>query len=178
HAMAGDRERCLEAGMDDYVSKPINPGILFEVLDRVTGHTPSTVKPSAPAADLDETVSISHHQALDVAAALERIDGDRDLLIEVAGIFRRDCPAMLEIIREAVNKHDARTLEREAHKLKGSLGAFCAKPAFDAALRLETIGQLKNFDLVADAYQDLEAEIDRLAPELEALAKGQPACVS
>lgn len=181
HAMAGDRERCLEAGMDDYVSKPINPSILFDVLDRVTHHAPSATPAASPPKRVmrpDETVSFAGEKALDVDAALERIDGDRGLLVEVAGIFRRDCPQMLETIREAVNQQDQRTLEREAHKLKGSLGAFCAKPAFEAAMRLETIGRRGNFDSVMGAYQLLEAEIDRLAPELEALAKGQAACVS
>jgi CheY-like chemotaxis protein len=181
HAMAGDRERCLEAGMDDYVSKPINPTILFDVIDRVTTNTPGVAAGTPPPPRViraDETVSFSREKALDIDAALERIDGDRNLLVEVAGIFRRDCPLMLETIREAVNQQDGRTLEREAHKLKGSLGAFCAKPAFEAAMRLETIGRRGNFDSVVGAYQLLEAEIDRLAPELEALAKGQAACVS
>ncbi|MCG3148103.1 MAG: Sensor histidine kinase RcsC [Verrucomicrobiae bacterium] len=182
HAMAGDRERCLAAGMDDYVSKPINPAVLFDVIDRVvTG--PGASKSAPAVADtrshrMDAPSDTAPGAALDVAAALERIDGDRELLIEVAGIFRRDCPAMLENIRDAVARQDARTLEREAHKLKGSLGAFCAKPAFEAALRLEFLGQRRQMEQAASAYQLLETEIDRLAPELEALAKGQPACAS
>jgi PAS domain S-box-containing protein len=179
HAMAGDRDRCLDAGMDDYVSKPINPAILFEVIERVlAGANPPAASVAPPPAKNDETLPLARGKTMDVAAALERIDGDRELLTEVAGIFRRDCPAMLETIRDAIERQDARTLEREAHKLKGSLGAFCAQPAFEAALRLEMIGQRHHLDRAAGAYQLLEAEIDRLAPELEALAKGEPACAS
>jgi PAS domain S-box-containing protein len=176
HAMAGDRERCLEAGMDDYVSKPINPRVLFEVLDRVTTRGATPVPP--PAARVPQTADRAETPALDVAAALERIDGDQELLAEVAGLFRRDCPVMLENIRDAIDRQDAVALEREAHKLKGSLGAFSAKPAFEAALRLEVLGERRNLQEAVGAYQLLEAEIDRLAPILETLAKGPVSCAS
>ncbi len=170
HAMAGDRERCLEAGMDDYVCKPINPRALYEAIDRVT-----TGATSAPAA---LPVGGGDDQVIDVEKALARIDGDRELLAEVAGMFRRDWPGFLENIRDAIAQSDVTTLEREAHKFKGALGAFCAQPASEAAQHLETIGHRGDLADAAVACDLLEAELNRLEPELESLVKGKPVCAS
>jgi len=114
----------------------------------------------------------------DVADALARIEGDRELLVEVVGLFRRDCPKMLEDIRDAISRCDASNLEREAHKLKGSLGALSAKSAAGAAQKLETIGKRGDLADAAAACRLLEAEMTRLEPELESLVKGRVACAS
>jgi PAS domain S-box-containing protein len=171
HAMTGDRERCLEAGMDDYVCKPINPQALFEVIERVI---PNTTGP----AGLPAEPSPSEDKVFDIETALVRIDGDRELLIEVAGLFRRDCPKILDGIRKAIARGDARALEREAHKLKGSVGALSAQPAFAAAQQLETIGQRGDLAEAGAALTLLEAEMTRLDNELDSFVKGKAACAS
>jgi two-component system sensor histidine kinase/response regulator len=168
HAMAGDRERCLEAGMDDYVSKPISPHTLFDAIDRVMGHAP----PAAPAAAADED------KVFDMDSALGRIDGDRELLLEVVSLFRRECPKMIADLRDAIARCDASTLEREAHKFKGALGALSAQPAAEAARKLELIAHRGDLAEATEACRLLEAELTRLEPELESLAKGRLACVS
>ena len=169
HAMTGDRERCLAAGMDDYVCKPINPQAMFDAIERVL---PQTSMPGSPA------IPVTGDQVFDVADALARIEGDRELLVEVVGLFRRDCPKMLEDIRDAISRCDASNLEREAHKLKGSLGALSAKSAAGAAQKLETIGKRGDLADAAAACRLLEAEMTRLEPELESLVKGRVACAS
>ncbi len=168
HAMAGDRERCLEAGMDDYVSKPITPRALFEAMDRVMGHTSSPAP--TPATDEDKV--------FDMDSALARIDGDRELLVEVVSLFQRECPKMLADVRDAIARCDAATLEREAHKFKGALGALSAAPAAEAARKLEAIAHRGDLAEAAEACRLLEAELTRLEPELEAVMKGRLACVS
>jgi CheY-like chemotaxis protein/HPt (histidine-containing phosphotransfer) domain-containing protein len=168
HAMAGDRERCLAAGMDDYVVKPINPARLFAAIERVV---PGTISGNGAAAPAGE-------QVLDVERTLERIGGDTELLVEVVGMFRRDCPKMVEDIRAAIAGGDSETLEREAHKLKGALSAFCAQPAFEVARKLEAMGRNRDVTRSAETFRLLEAEIARLGPVLEALSKGQLTCTS
>ena len=108
---------------------------------------------------------------LNLAAALDRVCGDQELLEEVAKLFLGTVPALLSQIREAVKERHAKSLERAAHTLKGSVGNFGAEAACEAALRLEKLGRAGEMTGVEEAYAALEAEIERLRPELAALAK-------
>jgi PAS domain S-box-containing protein len=163
HAMKGDKERCLYAGMDGYVSKPINSKELFEAIaDCLTG-VPTQHEPVPSSGD--------EKPKLDKGALLERVGGDIELLRELVIIFTDDCPRLLDEIREAVQLGDAETLEKTAHTLKGSVGNFAAEDAFQAALRLEKIGRGKEMTLAQAALEELEREISRVINELAALSR-------
>jgi signal transduction histidine kinase/DNA-binding response OmpR family regulator len=127
NAMRGDREKCLGAGMDDYVSKPLDPGELAAAIGRV-------VRVDAP--PRDEVVR-DGGGAVDRAALLARLDGDEGLLAELVDLFVRDVPARLAEIREAAAAADADRLGRAAHALKGMLANLEAGAATAAARRLE-----------------------------------------
>ena len=129
HAMKGDRERCLAAGMDGYVSKPLRPQELFEVLEDL---------PAAAVAGPAAAGSTSEPAVFDRAAALDRVDGDVELMKELAGLFLDECPQRMAEIREAIIRRDATKLQQAAHTLKGSVGNFGAAEAIEAARRLET----------------------------------------
>ena len=133
HALKGDRERCLEAGMDAYVSKPLRPQELFDVLARLVPaageRRPAPAGPEPPPA------------AFDMATALERVDGDLELMTELAGLFLGECPQRMEDIRRAIGERDGPGLERAAHYFKGSVGNFGARRASEAAERLERAGR-------------------------------------
>jgi CheY-like chemotaxis protein len=167
HAMKGDRERCLEAGMDDYVSKPIEPQQLFDAIERLA--PPAGVEASAPEEQPAEEI-------LDRDAALARVDGDEELLKDLVVLFLDDCPKLLSEIRVALARCDSTALTRAAHRLKGTVGNFTASAAFEAARRLEMIGRQGDLTGAEKAFAALEEEIERLKLALAALAKEDVAC--
>jgi CheY-like chemotaxis protein len=163
HALKGDRERCLAAGMDAYVAKPLQPQELFGVL---AGLVPADLEP-APAGPEPQPA------AFDLAAALERVDGDIELMCELGGLFLSECPQRMAEIRQAIIERDARKLEQSAHALKGSVGNFEAREAFAAAGRLERNGREHDWDQVEANWAALEAAINRLKPALVGLGRAE-----
>jgi signal transduction histidine kinase/CheY-like chemotaxis protein len=168
HAMKGDRERCLAAGMDGYVSKPIHAKELFETIANLAPPTASAAPPPpdrGPAeADFDQ------------AAALARLNNDPDLLQELATAFLDEAPRMLQDVRAAVAAADAPKLRRCAHSVKGAVAIFAEGGAYQAALALEALGQVADFADAARALASLEQELQRLYPALARLTpKGEKA---
>jgi hypothetical protein len=145
YAMKGDRERCLAGGMDDYVSKPIQPRELWQAIERLV-----------PAGD----------DVLDGRAALERVGGDKELLRELIEMFLADGPRLWEDVADALARGDAQKLGRAAHALKGSISAFSAAGAWSAAQRLEALAE-QGGPAAADAAAQLETEMGRLQSALE-----------
>jgi two-component system, sensor histidine kinase and response regulator len=166
HALKGDRERCLAAGMDGYVSKPLRPQELFDVLASVApgasaaGNGPSPPPEPQPTPD-----------AFDMAATLERVDGDLELMKELVGLFLGECPRRMAEIREAIGRRDGPGLERAAHALKGSVGNFGAQRAYDAAGRLEQAAHELDWDRVEQESTALEAAIGQLEPAFGKLVR-------
>ena len=168
HAMKGDRERCLAAGMDGYVSKPIQTQELFAALASVAPSEPSAA-PAAPA----EAPAAPAEEAplLDQTEALGRVGGDWDLLKSLAEVFFDSYPAQLAQLREAVGRGDAPTVYRLAHTLVGAVGIFGAKPAVETAARLERMGREGNLAGAEEAWKGLDAALTRLKPALTALTE-------
>ena len=156
HAMKGDREACLAAGMDGYVSKPISSKALFEAIA-----TFATPRPSAPAAP-----------ALDKETLIDRFDGDRALLDEIATIFLADYPNRLAAVQAAMEQRDPAALQAAAHALKGSAGNFGAALAVEAALRLELMGHGGDLTGVEPAFAELKKTMTQLTGELAVLSAG------
>jgi two-component system sensor histidine kinase/response regulator len=162
HAMKGDRERCLAAGMDGYVSKPIEIRELIGVIESLTSASPE----AAPAGG-DGTAGDG---ALDADAALGRLDGDAEVLAELAEAFVDDHARLLSEMRHAIATSDGRTLKAAAHSLKGSVGYFFARSAFDRAFALERMGRDGDLSKASEAFEALEEEMKRLVPALRRLA--------
>ncbi len=157
HAMKGDRERCLAVGMDGYIAKPISPAELFAEIERFTPRPEPTPQKPPP----------SGNDCIDWQAAWANLEGDRNLLSELALLFLDNLPQQMEAIHRAVDKAQNHDLERLAHRLKGSVGNFAAKPAFEAAFRLEKIARQGDSKQVPQAMDALEYEIRRLQGALE-----------
>jgi two-component system sensor histidine kinase/response regulator len=162
HAMKGDRERCLAAGMDGYVSKPLQPQALFDVVEGLAGA--SVVPPNESSPEPTES-------PFDEATALSRTAGDVALLKELVAIFCEECPKLMAEIRDAIGDGDPGKLRLAAHTLKGAVGNFGAVAVCDAALRLETIGRDGNLAGAAEVFERLQAEVERLLPALTALTE-------
>jgi CheY-like chemotaxis protein len=161
HAMKGDRERCLGAGMDGYISKPIHAKELFET---VANLAPPTARAEQPFPDREPEEAL-----FDQAAALARLNNDPDLLQELAKTFLDDAPRMLQDVCEAVAAADAPKLQRSAHGLKGAVSIFAEGDAYRAALALEALGRSANLAHAAEALAILEKELQRLYPALARL---------
>jgi CheY-like chemotaxis protein/HPt (histidine-containing phosphotransfer) domain-containing protein len=160
HAMKADRERCLGAGMDGYVSKPIRVANVEEAVEQAM----AAKKPSGVG-----NASASEDTMVDEAAILSGMDGNRRLLRDLTRIFLADYPKQLAEIKTAMQAADAERLRRAAHALKGSVGNFGAKKAFETASQLETMGKTGKLDAAPGTYLALESELSQLTRELKKL---------
>jgi PAS domain S-box-containing protein len=161
-SMKGDRERCLEAGMDDYLAKPIRRKELFAAIERVLAGRPAAEpRPPAEASPADGL--------LDAAALLTACDADPSLLGQMIRVFRSDAPRHLARLDAAVHRGDAAELREAAHKLVGLASAFSGAAA-DAARRLEQAGAAGDLDGAAGACASLTEMVRELGPLLDRLS--------
>jgi len=175
HALKGDRERCLEAGMDAYVSKPIQSRLLFEAIDNVV---PSPALAATFEEKLPPEAATVDTAVFDHESALAMIDGDRELFGELVGLFMTESVDLLKQVRSAIAQRDAKVLERAAHSIKGSAAAFCGESARAVAQTLEDIGERGDFDQAEAVANELQTEVTRLTNALTEYRKGSVLCES
>ena len=154
HAMDGDRQRCLDAGMDDYLTKPVNQEQLLNVLARF-GAPPEKPK-RTDTGNKDEF--------------LAHFDGDIDLLRRVRQIFIEHSPEILQRMQDAMTRRDGTALSETAHQFVGSLGAIGAESASRYARQLENLGEIKAFEQTGTVLEKLKNEVDTIQSRLAELA--------
>lgn len=160
HAMQGDRERCLETGMDGYISKPVDIAALVSTLEAI-----SPVLPEAPSSE----PAASRHTTglpLNLDLALQRLDNDRDLLCDVIEIFLAECPKAIAEIEAALQAGSSERVHRLAHKFKGSVGSLAAHHAMSLAAALESAGRDGNLAAADRLFLQLRGEAERLRLQL------------
>jgi HPt (histidine-containing phosphotransfer) domain-containing protein len=174
HAMQGDRERCLAAGMDGYVTKPVSGASLAraiaELFGRPEAEPVAEEESPAPSAEIKGADAAT----LDAPALLRRLGGNRKLLAQVVQLFRADCTKRMSEFEAAVAGLDWVRLRQEAHTLKGTLGNICANAAYAAALKLEKLAHEQSPGELTEAMQNLTAEITKLQPALAQLDRLPP----
>lgn len=165
HAMLGDRERFLAAGMSDYVSKPIEETQLFRALGRWLRAEPSPAG-SAPLAGGPETpgrpVEAPGSAVLDRTAGLRRAAGNRALYERLVSTFAAEAPELLDRLRESANRGDGDAVRRDLHTLKGNAATVSALEIAALAAALERENALP----LPEAFESLASAVERLSAEV------------
>ena len=156
HALAGDREKCLSAGMDAYLAKPLHARELVALVEKIGG-----VRGDGQAAASPEHSAL-RKASFDFTAALDRMGGETDLLLDHMNYVLNDAPALLDQMHDALVKHEARQLEIAAHRLKSLVSSYNHDEARELTIELEEMGKDGSFD-------QADRTLARLSPLVEAL---------
>ena len=179
HSLKGDREKFIASGMDDYISKPIEPQ---ELIDKITGWVKSVIETGTPKKTaapikkpLPEAIPARKRQIpsipvkerpkeppVDMKSAMERFGDDKDFFIEMVAEFLKYAPEQLKAIEEAVKSEDVESVENIAHSIKGAAGNLSATKVQSAALAIENVGHESDLRGVALQIYILKSEIDAL----------------
>ena len=178
HVLPGDRERCLAAGMDGYLAKPISTEDLIKTVEL---HSVSedkkrprrAVKPSTSPQHRGSQPPTDDGRVFEIESVLKRLGQDRRIFENLIEFFIEDCPTLLEQVRAALREFDAKAIALAAHSLKGLAANFSAADAVKAATVVEQAGYDLELTTVAESIEPLEREFTRLTSAL-LLHRAQP----
>jgi CheY-like chemotaxis protein len=148
HAMRGDYEQCLAAGMDGYVTKPIKAADLTAAIAQLLPAVQQTLTGTPP---------------IDVSAALRNVEGDQGLLEDLFEAFQQGYPKQLAELQDAISTGNIERTAQVAHSVKGAVSYFGAQRAFDLAAQLEALGRQAKLATALSVVQELERELARLS---------------
>lgn len=192
HALKGDAERCRQAGMDAYQTKPVQAAQLMRTIGQLLGYDDSPAVPTpgadAPVQSTDVAATNGHDapppgsapsdrsssdsDALDLPALLARVEDDWDLLQEMVALFLDNSPLLMSELATSVAQHHTQAIERVAHALKGSMQNMGAAPAATAAAGLEELARGGDLTHAAAALAELQSQFTRLTTALSAPSLG------
>ncbi|MBI4844628.1 MAG: response regulator [Nitrospirae bacterium] len=179
HALKGDFERCIGAGMDDYISKPIEPQELLEKISRWVN-----IKLESTTTDLIKKEKKRHEAAsvekpgeaqqggeppIDIKSAMRRFSDDKDFYMEMVSEFLNYVPSQIKAIEDAAISGDAEAVQKNAHSIKGASGNLSAVRVQSAALNIEHKGRDKNLSGISEYIAKLKEEVALLADYLKTI---------
>ena len=166
HAIKGDREICLKAGMDAYLSKPVRGDELFQTIETLVddGHFAAPANSSATPRGL----------VFDESSFLARMDGSYDVCVQIAEAFFVECPKVMSDLRSALQRKDAVELAALAHALKGIIANFTDGRSFQSAVKLEHLAKEADLTLAAETFKRLETDVQDLLKSLRLFASEVP----
>ncbi len=168
NAMKGDRELCIDAGMDDYIAKPVRSDELYSILEKYAT-TAGVELVSTTNRDLKDSPSdVTPETDIDVfdRKRFRTQMSDRDLMIELIDLFPEETESLIGKARHAISTQDSAGLHAAAHSLKGTLGTYCATKAHLAAKSLDDFARAGNLSHAAESLAGCEREVERLRTAL------------
>lgn len=167
HAMSGHREKCLKAGMNDYVAKPVNPEALAEVIEKWLPKRKKKYQAPSSTTNKSSAEKQTSESIFDLDGLMERLMDDRDLAIVIAKGFIEDIPKQLDLLRGFIDAEDAVSAERQAHSIKGASANLGGEDLRKLAYQMEKAGKKQDLRFIAENIQELEIQFYRLKEEME-----------
>lgn len=158
HASQEDRVRCLEAGMDEYLAKPIRPELLFNMIEKLTGHSSKSIKAEGKKKEKPHFVDWQH--------AFETVGGDSSLLNELIQVFIQDQARLVANIRSAIEKCDEKELRINAHALKGALNHLGGREPARIAGQLEAMAKNSELGSTPEVFSQLQQSLHDVVEEM------------
>ena len=168
HAMQGDKDRCLKAGMDNYITKPIDPDKLFEIIEKITGYR-YDIKETIITETVTEEAEVEY--SLDTKNIMARVQNNPQLLEKVVNMFIKSVEEKIPLLNEAVKNSDNDAIEKLAHSIKGSSAYYSTQLVYNVAAELEKIGKNGNLSNAESVYELLKKELSILVPMLKELVR-------
>ncbi len=160
HATKGDKEKCLQAGMDDYIAKPLRRKELLNIVNKWIKSAVKVNPKPPPSVPMDDVVG--EDAPMNFEQARKEFEGDKDFLMEVMTGFFDNVGTQIETIHQAISDGDTEKVWQEAHSIKGGAANLTAEILSQTALDLETMGKSENLKGSLDALGRLKMEYDRL----------------
>jgi len=175
HAMVGDREKCLEAGMNDYVSKPINPGTLFSVMSKwiksIRHPDVDPIRNAQNSKTTEQSILPEHLPGIDMEEGLSRLSGNKTLFIKLLRDMVRDYRDIDKKIKDAIDRKESHSAHKEVHALKGISGNLSATRLYRAIIDVEKAMKANELDNILLLLENLKTAMDEVTESVGKMDK-------